>query len=36
VALIASVPLIGEAWQPLDRGTVIELRKGRIVSRRVV
>jgi glutamine amidotransferase len=36
VALIASVPLTGEAWQPLDRGTVLELRKGRIVSRRVV
>jgi glutamine amidotransferase len=33
VALIASVPLTGEAWQPLDRGTVLELRAGRIVSR---
>jgi glutamine amidotransferase len=33
VALIASVPLTGEAWQPLDRGTLLELRAGRIVSR---
>jgi glutamine amidotransferase len=34
VALVASVPLTGEAWQPLDRGTVLELRAGRLVSQR--
>jgi glutamine amidotransferase len=34
VALIASVPLTGEAWQPLDHGTVLELRAGRLVSQR--
>jgi glutamine amidotransferase len=32
VALLASVPLTGEAWKPLDRGTVIELRRGHVVG----
>jgi glutamine amidotransferase len=37
VALIASVPLTtGGTWQPLDRGTVIELRNGCVVRWRVV
>lgn len=36
VGLIASVPLTGEAWQPLDRGTVLELRRGRVASHAVV
>ena len=34
--LIASVPLTSELWQPLDRGTVLELRNGRIVTQRTV
>lgn len=33
VALIASVPLTGEPWEPLDEGTVVALREGRVVSR---
>ena len=36
VALIASVPLTSESWQPLDRGTVLELRKGYVVAQQVV
>jgi glutamine amidotransferase len=36
VALIASVPLTSECWQPLVRGTVLELRLGRVVSRQVI
>ncbi len=36
VALIASVPLTSESWQPLDRGTVLELRKGYVVTQQVV
>ena len=36
VLLIASVSLTREPWQPLDRGTVLELRKGRIVTQRAV
>lgn len=34
--LIASVPLTSEPWQPLDRGTVLELRNGRIVTQRTI
>jgi glutamine amidotransferase len=36
VALLASVPLTGETWQPLDRGMVLELRGGLVVSQAVV
>lgn len=33
VALLASVPLTGEPWEPLDEGTVVALREGRVVAR---
>lgn len=36
VLLIASVPLTHEPWQPLDRGTVLEMRNGRIVTQQTV
>ncbi len=32
VVLIASVPLSNEPWQPLERGTAIEVRNGHIVT----
>lgn len=33
VALVASVPLSDEAWQPLPEGEVLALREGRVVAR---
>ena len=33
VALVASVPLSGERWQPLEEGEVVVLREGRVVRR---
>ncbi|MCC6525450.1 MAG: class II glutamine amidotransferase, partial [Polyangiaceae bacterium] len=33
VALLASVPLSGEAWQPLREGELVVLRAGRVVHR---
>jgi glutamine amidotransferase len=33
VVLVASVPLSGEAWQPLPEGDVMAIRNGRIVER---
>jgi glutamine amidotransferase len=33
VALVASVPLSGEPWEPLAEGTVVALRAGRVASR---
>jgi glutamine amidotransferase len=33
MALVASVPLTGEAWQPLREGEMLALRAGRIVAR---
>lgn len=33
VALVASVPLSGEGWTPLDEGEVVALRDGRIAAR---
>lgn len=35
VALLASVPLSSEPWEPLHEGELIVLREGRIVSRQV-
>ena len=32
VVLIASVPLTSEPWQPLERGTAIEVRNGHVVT----
>jgi glutamine amidotransferase len=32
VALVASVPLTGEAWRALDEGEVVVLRGGRVVA----
>jgi predicted glutamine amidotransferase len=34
VALVASVPLSAEAWQPLDEGEIVVLREGRVEHRR--
>lgn len=33
MALVASVPLTGEAWRPLGEGEVLALRAGKIVAR---
>lgn len=33
VALVASVPLSGEAWEPLAEGEIVVLRGGRLVER---
>jgi hypothetical protein len=32
VALLASVPLTGEAWRPLAEGEVVIVRDGRLVT----
>lgn len=34
VALLASVPLSGERWQPLAEGEIVVLREGRVLLRR--
>ena len=36
VALIASVPLSDERWEPLLEGEIVVLREGRVVQRRVI
>lgn len=36
VVLIASVPLTTEIWEPLERGTVLKLQNGRVISQQVV
>ena len=33
VALVASVPLSGEAWVPIDEGSVLAVRQGRVAAR---
>ena len=36
VVLIASVPLTTEIWEPLERGTLLKLQKGDVVTQQVL